>query len=357
MFDMTDKVQLQLKPPLRTAFAQWTKELIWRWGIQIRPTQRPIAIYASRRSGSSLLMETICVNPGIAFSDQPFGLYTASSSSINRLPIFPYGQIAFPDADEEVLLRRYLADVLAGRIRPNFPWKFWREEFHFRNQRLCLKITDAKAMIDWIANHFEVDTVVMTRHPIAQALSVAHVGWYPTGKGLLRNPGFVEAWLDCKLESFSWDLYRHGSELEWRILDWALENLPMLRLLPERPEWLYISYEHLLCDVSRTIEQMEQRLQLPARARMIARITKPSRSTRRESSSERQRMIAEGDREALVSSWQPRVDANQQIACWRVLERFEIDMYSPSSPVPNRPPVPPAPTSDQELGAWTASDG
>ena len=51
-------------------------------------------------------MEVICANRGIMFSDQPFGIYTASSANINRLPVFPYGQIAYPDDDEQQVLAR-----------------------------------------------------------------------------------------------------------------------------------------------------------------------------------------------------------------------------------------------------------
>ena len=81
------------------------KELIWRYLIQLKPTKRPIFLYASRRSGSTLLMEVICANRGVMFSDQPFGLYTASSATINRLPVFPGGQVVSPDPEEQACAR------------------------------------------------------------------------------------------------------------------------------------------------------------------------------------------------------------------------------------------------------------
>ena len=48
---------------------------------------------------------------------------------------------------------------------------------------------------------FESHTVIMTRHPLAQALSVAKLGWLPTGKGLLRNAAYVEHWLERRQRS------------------------------------------------------------------------------------------------------------------------------------------------------------
>jgi hypothetical protein len=269
------------------------------------------------------------------FSDQPFALYTASSAHINLLPVFPYGQVACPDRDEERILHAYVEGLLSGRIRANIPWKFWSGDFHFSNDRICLKITDAKAMIDWIDTRFDVHTVALTRHPIAQAVSVSHNRWLPTGKGFLRNSTFVESWLTGELEAFSWDVYRQGTELEKRIVDWALENLPMLAWLRARRHWLYLSYEDLVAHAEAVVGYLSHELQLADRRAMLARVRKPSRSTRRESTAERQQLIRQHNREGLLNSWRTKVSDEEVKACFRVLERFGIDLYRPGSCMPD----------------------
>jgi hypothetical protein len=325
----------QAKNPLRTAFAQLVKELIWRYGIRVRPRRRPIFLYAARRSGSTLLMEVICANPGVMFSDQPFGIYTASSANINRLPVFPYGQLAYPDDDEQHALEDYVHGLLSGRVKANAPWKFWSTEFHFRNDRICLKITDAKSMVEWMAERFDADTIIMTRHPVAQALSVAKLGWFPTGKGLLRNATFVERWLDTEREAYCWDVYRTGSDLERRTLDWALENLPMLKQLPNHDDWLYISYEDLIAHTPQVIAALAQQLELPHRERMEARVARPSRSTRRESTAERQRLIQQGDRDRLLNAWREQVTPDELSKCFRILDSLAIDLYARDTSLPD----------------------
>ena len=177
--------------PLRDAAAQWIKEMIWRSAVRFTPRRLPICLYASRRSGSTLLMEVIGSNRRVMFSDQPFSLYTASRANLNRLPIFSYGQIAHPDPDEEAAIQVYLEGLFSGEIRANSPWKAWSPQFHVFNDRICLKITDAKCLIDWIDSRFDVKTVVLTRHPIAQALSVSNLNWLTTGKGLLDRKSVV----------------------------------------------------------------------------------------------------------------------------------------------------------------------
>ena len=325
----------QVKPPLRAAFAQCLKELIWTYGIQLRPRRRPIFLYGSRRSGSTLLMEVICANPGIMFSDQPFGLYTASSANINRLPLFAYGQIAQPDADETQLLEEYVAGLLNGRIKANAPWKVWSREFHFRNDRICLKITDAKSIVDWFDSTFHPHTVILTRHPIAQALSVSKLGWYVTGKGLLRNAEYVARWLTHDLETFCWDMYLHGTDLQRRTLDWSLENLPLLRQLPAHPDWLYVSYEDLIVHTPAVVNLLADQLQLPKRQQMVARVASPSRSTRRESTADRQQMIQQRDRDRLLDSWRSVVTTEEVQSCFQILDRFAISLYRPDSSLPD----------------------
>ncbi|MCA9263644.1 MAG: hypothetical protein KDA60_07330, partial [Planctomycetales bacterium] len=325
----------QAKDPVRSACSLALKELVWRYLIRLRPAKKPILIYASRRSGSSLLMEVIGTNRGVMFSDQPFGMYTASSANINRLPIFPYGQIAYPDAEEEEILAEYLNDLLSGRVKANAPWKLWSRSTHFQNNRLCLKITDAKCLIDWIDQRFDVHTIVLTRHPVPQALSVAHVGWLCTGKGLLRNQTYVDTWLNQGLEHYCWDIYRTGTEIERRVLDWALENLPLLSRLPNCSHWLYLGYEDLLTRSESIIDALARELDLPAKNRMLSRLDLPSRSTARESASDRKQLIKQRDRQQLVGSWQAKVTEADVRAAFDVLEHFGIDLYRPDSPLPD----------------------
>jgi hypothetical protein len=310
------------------------KELVWAF-VRFRPKKKPICLYASRRSGSTLLMQIISSNSGVMFSDQPFGMYSISSANINRLPVFAYSQIACPDEDEAAILHNYLQRLINGQIRANTPWKFWSRDFHFFNDRICLKITDAKAMIDWIDQQFDVNTVVLTRHPIAQVLSVANNHWLTTGKGLLKNADFVEQWLTDELEAMCWDLYRCGTELEGRIVDWALENLVPLALLGERPDWLFVSYEDLIVHTPAVIDHLAGELQLDDRRAMTRQAVRPSRSVRGASSRERQQLISQRNQDRLVDWWRAKISADELAACFRILDRFGIDLYCPDASLPD----------------------
>lgn len=319
---------------VRTAGIRFAKELIWRM-VRFRPTKKPIFIFSSRRSGSTLLMQMIGANRGVMFSDQPFGLYSIGEANINRLPVFAYSQVCCPDEDEEAILRYYLTRLLSGEIRVNNPWKFWSREFHFSNDRLCLKITDAKASIDWIDQQCDAHIIVLTRHPLAQAVSVANNGWLTTGKGLLKNQGFVQQFLSAEQESMCWDVYRSGSELESRVVDWALENLVPLSLLPERPSWLFVGYEDLVQNSQSVIAQLAAQIGLTDTEAMTRQFNRPSRSTRFANSAIRKQMIRERNQQLLIDSWKNKIDPSELAKCFRILDRFGIDLYRPDSSIPN----------------------
>lgn len=324
----------QEQNPLRSACAQMIKELVWA-AVRFRPARKPICLYSSRRSGSTLLMQMISANKGVMFSDQPFGLYSISSANINCLPVFAYSQIACPDEDEAAVLHNYVERLLAGRIRANAPWKFWTRDFHFFNDRICLKITDAKAMIDWMDRQFDVNTVVLTRHPVAQILSVSRNRWFTTGKGLLKNARFVERWMSNELEATCWDLYRSGSELEGRVVDWALENLVPLALLPARPDWLFVSYEDLMTSTPAVIDYLSGQLQLDDQKAMARQIEKPSRSVRWGNNTELRQSIHDRNQERLVDWWKSKISNEELSACFRILERFGINLYQPDTSLPD----------------------
>jgi hypothetical protein len=325
------KVELN---PVREAAAQAIKELIWRLAIRIDPAKPPIFLYASRRSGSTLLMEAIGTNRGVLYSDQPFCIYKASEAQLELLPIFPAGQFAAPDTAEESAIMDYTSQLLSGSLRVNWPWRVASPEFHFRNNRLCLKITDAKSLIDWFDTKFELSTVVMTRHPIAQAVSVAAIGWMPTGKGLLRNPGYVKRWLNHELTSYSRRIYQEGSELEQRVLDWSLENIPMLSQLKDNPHWFFLTYEDLVEHPLETVEALGGALDLPDKSRMIKRLAQPSSSMKRLSTETRRQLVYAQEPAKMLDSWRLNVTDREVKACFEVLERFGLDLYGPDDSRP-----------------------
>lgn len=321
---------------VRHAARSLAKELVWLLGNVHRPgLDRPICLFATRRGGSTWLTELIAANRGVRPLDQPLDLMTGNLTPAHyrRMPKYSYGELVGLDEEELERLAAYVEQLLSGALPVNAPVKFWRRDYDLVSHRMVLKILAAKALIDWFDQRFDVDVVYLPRHPIPQALSCIRNGWTLTAKAYLRNPRFVAEWLDEDLAVWAEDLLRVGTPLERFVLNWGLENLVPLRLLPERPTWTVVSYEECVVDPEGVVDHVAERLHLPDREAMLEVVRRPSGSSRR-STAETRAAIGAGDRRGLVGGWRRHVGADEERAAFAVLDRLGISYYRPGEDLP-----------------------
>lgn len=316
---------------LSLAWRYAIKETIWLLSRHRPGPGKNIALFATRRGGSTWLMEVVAVNRGIRYIDQPLGLHRSAPGHIHRLPLRERSQFVSLEGEDEARVRAFVSALLDGSLAINAPWEPWHPTFHRRTDRVVLKILAAKPLIDWFDRTFNLHIVYSTRHPIPTALSILRNEWGLTAQAYLRDAHFAATYLDQPQLDFAWDVLRHGSPLQQHVLNWVLENLVPLRLLPQRPHWLYVPYEQTVLDPDGTIALLAENLDLPDVDRMRKQVHAASRSTRR-----------------LVSTYDPAEEARGRLRAWRrhvseeeereamaLLERFEIDLYRRGEDVPH----------------------
>ncbi len=313
---------------LRHALRAVVKEAIWLATNNHHPgSQADIALFASRRGASTWMMELLAVNRGIKALDQPLEISTGTltAGQARRIPKFYLGQIIHLDAITEPMVRSYLDVVLSGVVPANAPVRFWRPEFHFRTDRLLLKILGAKSIAPWIDDNYRVDVVHLLRHPVAQSLSCLRNGWTLTLPAYLDSHWFVSTYVG-EHEGYCRDVMNRGPSLESFILNWVCENLVMLRSAPTRPAWTRIRYEDLILDPNGELERLAAALNVHDLDAMRAGISKASVSSGL-STSDRRGAMAKGDRQFLASGWRRHVDEDDLSRAGAVLDRFDIDVY------------------------------
>ena len=327
----------RLPEPLRDSLRAVAKESIWLT-VQYRPGPKPpIALFCTRRGGGTWLMEIIGANRGVLPLNQPLEILTPNLTphQYKRLPKFDLGQIVHPDAVQERELRAYTDDLMAGRIRVNAPYAFWRRDFHFRTDRLLLKIVDAKPMMDWFDAAYRPDIVYLVRHPVPQAMSCIRNGWSPTTTAYLRNEWFVEEVLaDRHLLTYAHKVHDTGSDLERFVLNWVVENLYPLRVLADRPHWLALSYEECVTDQDATLRRVGERLDVGDTDGMREAARRVSRSSSL-SDAGSVSAIRRGDRDEQVSGWLSRMSAADVTRVAGVLDTFGITLYALDDPRPD----------------------
>ena len=308
---------------MATSLKYATKQLIWSCCRHRRGHAKDIFLFSTRRGGSTLLMETIAANRGVRYIDQPFSLFTASRTHRNQLPHPPLSQFITLDQESERRVHDFVERLLSGDLSVNAPWEFWSPEFDFRTSRSVLKIVDAKPLIDWFGRQFDVHTVFSTRHPIPTSLSIMRNGWGLTAPAYLANEEYMLA-LSDRQTAFAHDVMRGRKELSKHVLNWGLENLIPVRLLPEREDWLYVSSERAATEPLQTVQLLAERLGLGDKDAMLARLTRPSRSTKRLHSE----TVATGASPAAIEGWRRHVTDDDIRDAMNILDTFEIPLYS-----------------------------
>jgi len=313
---------------LQRACKDLIKEAIWYLCNRYKQgEQKNICLFSTRRGGSTFLMELIAANKGIRFCDQPFSIKSSLSGQISHLPIFDRSQVISLDEDDEAMVRAYLEKIFSGTLNVQAPWRFWRRDFDFLANRMVLKIVDAKGIIDWVDRNFPVHIVYSTRHPIPTVLSIMRNRWELTASAYLRDRHFVSNYLDPDQHAYAQNLLANGTLFQKHILNWCLENLVPLRLIGERPHWLYLSYEELMLDPAKAIERLSEHLHLADIERMREKISMPSKSTRSHSTADASAAIKDGDRRTILGRWRRELSRKEERSAFDILDRLNVSVY------------------------------
>lgn len=307
---------------------QWAREWIGCTFNRHRPGQQPsMVLFSSRRSGTTVLAQAIGMHPGVKVVDQPLSPFTASLTQLRRLPPFRGGLAMFPDEAESERIHRYFQDIESGRLHVREPWRVWTQEFNWRSNRIFYKCTDAHAVADLVVSATCAVPLSMFRHPIPQALSCMRRSWGTRLGAYLQNRAFVATYLAPDQVTFCERIRDHGSELERYVLDWVLENLP---ILPDRSKTFneFLTYEWLVTERESALEAVCRHYGLALRREMASVFGAPSRSSKARNGSRISSYLRSGDAVGHLKQWLDLVPDTALTAIDEVLATFGIDLYT-----------------------------
>ena len=271
----------------------------------------------------------ICSQKGVDHVYEPLQLGRHHPHFL-RLPHPPLSKFITLDRQEEGLLHDYFQALLSGELRLRNQWNPLGDGFSFFVDRLVVKVLSANALIDWFAQHFDIDVIYLLRHPIPVAASLIKRGSANFAPAYLENPHFCEAHLDPATFRLAQDILASGSTLQKYVLEWCLENLYPLEVCGQR-EWLTLTYEELVLRPMQISELICARFNLRDPVRMSETADRPSRTTTADSD---HRIRSEGPGSLVEQSLQ-EVGSEEIEGVERLLEGFGVDVYKASSPYPS----------------------
>jgi hypothetical protein len=298
--------------------------------VHSQGNQKNIFVFSTARSGSSWLMEMLATQPGMKYINEPLLMTQFEDSWWSPLP--PSWELVLPNPERKKILHKYFSALISNDIGVGAPAPF--KKFHrWTSNRIVFKILRCKDLMNWFETEFDAQIVYLIRHPIATSISRTSVSRLPM---FLANEVFCSRYLSVDQRRFCMAILDHGSELEKKVLDWALQNLPPLRYL-DRTNWCCVTYEELVATPESEIAKLSKRLELPDTERVMCQIGVPSGSVSLSDESTQKYLresVGESDRTHLLRKWRKKVSDVDERRVFEILEHLDIDLYEVGSDLP-----------------------
>ena len=228
----------------------------------IQPVQlHPILVTGSHRSGSTWVGKMIAGSPEVVYIHEPF--------SVDRPPGRAICGVQFPQwftylSDENSApYRRGLEKMMRlefGLIEGLKEVRSWGglrmllgQSIQFRRHRQqgktpLLKDPIAFFSAEWLAQRFDMNVVVLIRHPAAFAGSVKRLDWRCPFGDLLGQPLLMERYLSPFAEQMRDYVEHTRGAVEQAALFWKLLYHVGCQYMDAHEDWLFLRYEDLARD-------------------------------------------------------------------------------------------------------------
>ena len=222
--------------------------------------KRPILITGSHRSGSTWVGKIISESPSVVYIHEPFNIEYKPARGINNVCSqywFTYisyenEYLYYQKINDIVKLKYNLSEALKTIKARRQIFDVFQESLNFTKYRLLQKrplLKDPIAFFsaEYLAAKFNMDIVVLIRHPAAFAGSLKEKNWTFPFSHFLNQPLLMKEYLS----SFETEIKAYA-EKEYDIIDqasllWKIIHYMILKYQKQYKNWLFVRHE----DISR----------------------------------------------------------------------------------------------------------
>jgi hypothetical protein len=217
---------------------------------------KPILITGSHRSGSTWAGKILSTAPNTAYIHEPFNI--AIKGGVVYSPFEHWFKCIIDDDSKEyknvfseVLQYKYPlfrnvfnAKSIREIVKP-FKYKFLSLLYAGRKNRPIVKDPIAFFSAQWLSHTFDMNVLVMIRHPAAFCSSLKIKNWYFDFNNFLEQPILLETYLkdfESEIRDFA---ENEKSIIEQAILLWNCIHHTIIQYQKLHPEWLFVKHEDL----------------------------------------------------------------------------------------------------------------
>lgn len=317
-----------------------------------RMLPRSILITGSFRSGSTWVGRMIASHPRVAYLAEPLNVRQPPSPVRHFLP--------YVTRANEPAFRAYLRGLLSFRDPALYQiagpaWHRWprrlgrslRCRWHrLRRYRPLLKDPTAFFAADWLATAFDVQVVVLIRHPAAFASSLKRLRWHFDFNDFLAQPELMRDVLWPFEDAIHRAALSPPEPIDQAILLWRIFQAQAVRYEQAHPEWLFVRHEDLSSRPEAEFGQLFTKLSLRLTRKTRAILDEHTRAGNPREAAEGVVHELHRDSRANVWSWAERLTADEVARVRRGTEDIASYFYSRADwqpPARRQHSTPPAP--------------
>lgn len=275
--------------------------------------------------------------PPVAYLWEPFSaLHRPGICAVSFPYWFPYlcreneGPYMGPIGDMLAFRYRPLAELRVVRTPKDAARlaRDWRRMARYRERQSRPLMKDPIALFssEWLCDTFDMDVVVLIRHPAAFVHSLANRGWTHPFDHFLKQPLLMRD----LLAPFAGEIERFAEEpqpvADQAILLWNILHEAILRYRERRPKWLFLRLEDIAADPVRSFRHLYDTLGLDFNERAADTIASHSDSSN--PAEERDPSSVKRDSRASVFAWKTRLSPEEITRIRVKVETIAAEFYS-----------------------------
>ncbi len=256
---------------------------------RVAESRRPILVTGSHRSGSTWVGRKIATSARLGYIHEPFGLHHHPGVCAMRVPYWFFYVTDQNARDVQPYLEKTLrfsysplAEIRAAR-KPRHLARLAEDGGHFLKYRLrrarpLMKDPIALFSSEWLASTFDMQVILLVRHPAAFAASLRRLGYRHPFSHFLQQPTLMRDHL-APFEGDIEAMQDPHDVLDEAALLWRLITFMTVKMRDAHPDWAFFRYEDLVRDPSGRFGEMFDMMGLsftPQIGERIASTTNPN---------------------------------------------------------------------------------
>jgi Sulfotransferase family len=277
---------------------------------------KPILVTGSHRSGTTWVGKMIAASPAVGYIHEPFNLTHRPGICTAKFPYWFTYVIEENEKAYYVPLKNTLAfrfNIAAelpaihslrhvGRMAKNYT-NFTR--YRLRHATPLVKDPIALFSAEWLAKRFDMNVIVLIRHPAAFASSIRRLNWRHNFSHFLNQPRLMRD----HLAPFEAEI-REFAEHEHDILDqatllWKIIHYMILKYQDAHKDWLFLRHEDMSADPLYYFEYIFKKFNLDF-SDHVKQVIQEYTSGSNPTEAQKDHVFTKRDSKANIKSWKKK---------------------------------------------------